>query len=301
VDAIVVTAAAGLLVGGLLGALGAGGSVVTVPILVYALGEDVGTAAVTSLLIVGVTAASGAVSHWRSGTVRFATALALSAVASVGSVAGSILRARVGGREFLLAFAGLLVAVAALVWRRPGVRSGAARECVLRPEARPCAKLAGAGLAIGLLTGFFGAGGGFAVVAVLLVVLSFPAREAIGTSLVVVALASAMALVASLGQASVDWAVAIPFALAGIVGASLGRRAGSALDERMLRRAFALGLLALAAFLVTRVPPPARVQGGTSAPAVAVHERAAGAPACAASRDRVCASSLGPRAAGAAP
>ncbi len=297
---VLVTAASGLLAGGLLGALGAGGSVVTVPILVYVLGEDVGTAAVTSLLVVGVTAASGALSHWRAGTVRLATALALSAVASVGSVAGSVLRARVGGREFLLAFAALLVAAAALVWSRPGVRGGAARECVLRPEARPCAQLAGAGLAIGLLTGFFGVGGGFAVVAVLLVVLSFPAREAIGTSLVVVALASAMALVASLGQASVDWTVAIPFALAGVVGASLGRRAGSALDERMLRRAFALGLLALAAFLVTRDPPRARVQSATTAPPLAVHEPAAGTPSCAASRDRVCASSLGRRAAGAA-
>ncbi len=162
----------------------------TIPILVYLLGEDVGTAATTSLLVVGLTAATGAVAHWRAGTVRVATALALSAVASGGSVAGSFLRARVGGREFLLAFAGVLVIAAVLIWRPPGARVAAARECVLRPDLRSCAKLGAAGVVVGFLTGFFGVGGGFAIVAVLLVVLSFPTREAIGTSLVVVALAS---------------------------------------------------------------------------------------------------------------
>jgi len=86
---LIVSAGSGVVVGGLLGALGAGGSTVTVPILVYLLGEDVATAATTSLLIVGLTAATGAVSHWRAGTVRIATALALSAVASGGSVAGA--------------------------------------------------------------------------------------------------------------------------------------------------------------------------------------------------------------------
>lgn len=249
---LIVIAASGLLVGALLGALGAGGSVVTVPILVYLLGEDVGTAATTSLLIVGATAATGALSHWRAGTVRLATALALSAVASGGSVAGSLLRTRVGGRAFLLWFAALLVPAAALIWRQPRRAAGAARECVLRPDVRSCAKLGLAGLAVGFLTGFFGVGGGFAIVAVLLVVLAFPARDAIGTSLVVVALASAMALAASLARARIDWPVAVPFAVAGAVGASLGRRFGSRLEERVLRRAFAVGLLGLSAFLAFR-------------------------------------------------
>jgi len=216
----------------------------------------VNTAATTSLLIVGVTAASGAVSYWRAGSVRLATALALSGVASGGSVAGSILRARIGGRGFLLAFAMLLVVAAALIWRPPRGSDGAVQECVLHPNARSCAKLGAAGLVVGFLTGLFGVGGGFAIVAVLLVVLSFGAREAIGTSLVVVALASAMALAASLGRGHVEWAVALPFAAAGVAGASLGRRIGSKLDERVLRRGFALALLALSAFLVARNTAP---------------------------------------------
>jgi len=141
------------------------------------------------------------------------------------------------------------VIAAVLIWRPPAARAGGARECVLRPDLRSCAKLGAAGVVVGFLTGFFGVGGGFAIVAMLLVVLSFPPREAIGTSLVVVALASAMALAASIGHGRVDWAVAIPFAAAGAVGANLGRRVASRFDERLLRRAFALGLVALSAFL----------------------------------------------------
>ncbi|ABS24977.1 sulfite exporter TauE/SafE family protein [Anaeromyxobacter sp. Fw109-5] len=252
---LLVLTASGLLVGGLLGALGAGGSVLTVPILVYVLGEDVSTAATTSLLVVGLAAASGAASHWRAGTVRLPTALALSGVASAGSIAGSLLRERLGGRGFLIAFAGLLLLAAALVWRPADRARGEPRECVLRPDVRSCAKLGAAGMGVGFLTGLFGVGGGFVIVTVLLLVLSFPPRQAVGTSLVVVALASAMALAASARGAPADWEVAIPFALAGVAGSGAGRRLAARLDEALLRRAFALVLVILSAFLFARNLP----------------------------------------------
>ncbi len=249
---ILVIVAFGLLVGFLLGALGAGGSVVTVPILVYALEEDVQTAAVTSLLIVAATAAVGAASHFRAGTVRLPTALALSAVAAASSLAGSTLRALVSGRAFLLAFAALLAVVAVLLWRAPRGGTGAARECVLRPGFRDCGRLATAGLAVGFLTGFFGVGGGFVIVPTLVLVLAFRAREAVGTSLVVVSLASLLALVPSLRHGSVEWATALPFAAGGALGAFLGSRASRRLPETVVRRAFALALLALATFVLAR-------------------------------------------------
>jgi uncharacterized membrane protein YfcA len=251
---IAVIMGSGLVVGGLLGTLGAGGSVITVPILVYVLGESVGSAAVTSLLIVSVTAASGAIGHGRAGTVRLPTALALSAVSAAGSWPGSLLRAGIGGRAYLLAFAALLALASAFVWLRPAAAAGdrSARECVLHPDAWACAKLGGSGLALGFLTGFFGVGGGFVIVPVLLLVLAFPMREAVGTSLVVVAAASAMALVASLGASAIDWRVALPFALLGVVGSSVGRRLAARLNEALLRRAFAVALAGLAAFLVIR-------------------------------------------------
>jgi hypothetical protein len=129
------------------------------------LGEGVGTAAVTSLLIVAVTAASGAIAHGRAGTVTFRTALALSAGSAAGSWPGSLLRAEIGGRTYLLAFALLLALASILVWRRPtAARGRGARECVIEPDLRSCAKLGAAGLTLGFLTGsgsflFLGAGG----------------------------------------------------------------------------------------------------------------------------------------------
>lgn len=249
---LVYVIAFGLLVGALLGALGAGGSVVTVPILVYAFEEDVQTAAVTSLLIVAATAAVGAASHLRAGTVRLPTALALSAVAAVSSLAGSSLRAAVSGRAFLLAFAALLAVVAALLWRAPRATAGTARECVRRPGLRDCGRLGLAGLAVGFLTGFFGVGGGFVIVPALVLVLAFPARDAVGTSLVIVSLASLLALIPSLRHGSIAWATALPFAAGGAVGAFLGSQVSRRLPEVVVRRAFAFALLALAAFVLSR-------------------------------------------------
>jgi len=258
----------GLLIGSLLGVLGAGGSVVTVPILVYALHEDVQTAAVTSLLIVAATAAVGAATHFREGTVRLPTALALSAVAAAGSVAGSGLRAMMSGRVFLLAFAGLLALVAALLWRGPRAASGTARECVLRPGLRDCSRLGIAGLAVGLLTGFFGVGGGFVIVPTLMLVLAFPARDAVGTSLVVVSLASLLALVPSLRQGSIAWAIAIPFAAGGAFGAAFGAGLSRRLPEAFVRRAFAVALVGLAFFVLSRnlSPAPSRTVRPMSRP-----------------------------------
>jgi hypothetical protein len=250
--ALLLSLGAGVGVGALLGTLGAGGSVVTVPILVYLLGEDVSTAATTSLLIVGTTAASGAVAHLRAGTVRLRTGLALAALAAAGSAGGVALRALLPGRVFLLAFAGLLVLAAALLWRRPEAGAGTTRECVRDPDWRACGRLGATGLVVGLLTGLFGVGGGFVVVPALVVVLAFPPREAVGTSLVVVALASATGLAASAARAPVDWAVALPFAAGGIAGATAGRRLGGRLPEALLRRGLAIALVALAVFLVLR-------------------------------------------------
>lgn len=258
------TATFGLVVGLLLGALGAGGSVVTVPILVYALGEDVQTAAATSLLIVATTAAVGATAHFRAGTVRIRTALALSAVAAAGSTAGSLLRAQVSGRAYLLAFAALLALVAVLLWRAPRSAGGAARECILQPGLRDCGRLGLAGLVVGLLTGFFGVGGGFVIVPALVLVLAFPAREAVGTSLVVVALASLLALVPSLRHASIAWATALPFAGGGALGALAGSRIAHALPERTVRRTFSGALIVLAGFvLVQNLRPPAAPTDGS--------------------------------------
>jgi uncharacterized protein len=106
------------------------------------------------------------------------------------------------------------------------------------------------GVGTGVLTGFFGVGGGFLIVPALVILLGLPLMPAVGTSLLVIALTSAAALAAHLASGSVDWAVALGFTAAAVAGAVAGRRVGAHVQPRRLGHLFALLLLAVAVFLV---------------------------------------------------
>lgn len=244
-----VAVAAGLLMGVTLGALGAGGAIITVPVLVYALGQDPHEATTSSLVIVGLTAAVGAVGHFRAGRVDWRRGLIFGVIGIAGTAAGSRLAAGVDGSWLLLAFAGLLLVVAALMWRR------SAAEPAPGTEARPpsWARIVPAALGVGLLTGFFGVGGGFAVVPALVLAAGFEMPMAVGTSLLVIALNSASALVGRVAAGiSVDWKVIAVFTLAAMAGSLVGPRLVSQVSPRTLTRAFASVLAAVAVYMMVR-------------------------------------------------
>lgn len=235
----------GLAIGLSLGLLGGGGAILAVPVLVYVLGQDVKEATTTSLLVVGATAVVGALDHARGGRVRFRLALSVGAGTIVGAVLGTALNRLASPDAILLSFSFLLVTAAYATLRRgdrPHERRS--REHNLWLWALP------AGVGIGLLAGFFGVGGGFLVVPVLVVVFGLPMQAAVGTSLLVIALASASGLAAHLATGSVDWTVAGPFAAAGIAGALAGSRLSVRVPERRLRQAFALLVVCVATFLL---------------------------------------------------
>jgi uncharacterized protein len=232
----------GLAIGLLLGSVGAGGSLLAVPVLVYVLGEPVKTATTESLLVVGVAALVGAAGYVRSRRVQVETALAFGAAGAAGSIGGTALNRLVGGRALLLAFALLLLTAAAAMARpRPAPGSGATRSL---------ARIAPVGLGTGLLTGFFGVGGGFVIVPALVLLLGLPISRAVGTSLLVIALTSAAALAAHLASGSIDWTIASALTGAAIAGALAGRRLGSTLRAERLGQAFAVLLVAVALLLV---------------------------------------------------
>jgi uncharacterized protein len=232
----------GLAIGLSLGVVGAGGSLLAVPVLVYVLGEPVKAATSESLLVVGVAALVGAAGYVRGGRVQVGTALAFGVTGAAGSIAGTALNRLVGGRVLLLAFAVLLLAAAvAMARRRPAAGSRAARSLT---------RVAPVGLGTGLLTGFFGVGGGFVIVPALVLLLGLPMTRAIGTSLLVIALTSAAALAAHLASGSIDWTIALALTGAAIVGALAGRRLGSAVRPERLGQAFAVLLVAVAVLLV---------------------------------------------------
>ena len=241
----------GVAVGMLLGALGAGGSVITVPIFVFLLGQAPQVASASSLLVVAFIAATSIHGHARRKNIRFKSAVFLSVTASVGSTLGAWALKKVAGEAFLLGFAGLLVAGAFALWRVPAKEEKPAPDLFSAPTWRGFLRMAVLGLGIGFLTGFFGVGGGFLIVPALVVGMGFSMREAVGTSLVVVLAAAVAGLVPHVGR-PLPWGQVVPFALAGALGSLLGQKAAQRFNTHGLRRAFSVGLLFLAVFLVAK-------------------------------------------------
>ena len=255
----------GLLIGLTMGALGGGGAIIAVPVLVYLLGQDAREATTGSLIVVEVTALIGMWPHHRAGRARIGQGLVFGVLGGLAAYLGSRLAVGVPDAALLTAFAALLLLVAGAMtwWQR---RSASEPLAVERPVVarRPrltvdwprVALLVLTASVVGLLTGFFGVGGGFAIVPALVLVLGLPMRVAVGTSLVVIAVTSTSALASRLGDGvSVDWPVIGVFAVAAVVGSLLGSRVTSRVSPERLNLAFTVLLVVVAAAMAVRSVP----------------------------------------------
>ena len=230
---IVLVAALAVLVGLSLGLLGGGGSILTVPLLVYVAGMDAKEAIATSLLVVGVTSAVATLAHARAGRVRWRTGLTFGAFAMVGAYLGGRVAAFLPGTVLLLAFALMMLATAwAMLRRRPGPGPSAGHG------SGPWALVVGEGLVVGFVTGIVGAGGGFLVVPALVLLGGLPMPVAVGTSLVVIAMKSGAGLAGYLSSVSIDWGTAGVVTVAAVAGALVGGRLVSRVHPDRLRVAF---------------------------------------------------------------
>ncbi|MFF9038138.1 sulfite exporter TauE/SafE family protein [Streptomyces sp. NPDC014892] len=246
---LVLALAAGAVVGLSLGALGGGGSVLTVPALVCLLGFAPAAAATASLVIVSITSATALAAHLRAGTVRMRGGLLFAAAGLVPAALGGALSARLPPALLTAAFA-LTAALAAYRMLRPsGTRRAAS---TVRPSR---VVLSGAGL--GGVTGVLGVGGGFLAVPTLVNVVGLRMRDAVGTSLLVITVNSFAALAGRTGAAgTLDWTVVAPFAAAAVLGAWDGRRLAAKVSGDTLRRIFAWLLLAVAAAMLADAITP---------------------------------------------
>ncbi len=227
----------GLLIGLVMGMVGGGGAVLAVPALVYVVGLGVHEATTVSLAVVAAAAATGAIGQARRGAVCWSSAAWLSAAAALGGVAGAIANRALGGAALLLIFSGVMLMAARATWKRAGNQAGAIQGC---PEASPGA-LAATGTGVGALTGLVGVGGGFVVVPTLVVGLSFGMREAMATSMAIVAIVSVSGLAAHLATgSSLDLPVAAAMGGAAIAGALVGPRLADRVSTRLLGRSFAV-------------------------------------------------------------
>lgn len=255
----------GFLVGVALGALGGGGSILAVPVLVFVVGLSPSSATSTSLVVVGVASLAGAYEHWRSGHVRVATGVLFGLVGIGGSIAGSMLNRGLDGDLLLLAFAGLTLVAAWWIFAGcpsctnvDDFASEAGAGSAVRTRRRPLtltpawvAKIALAGTAVGFLTGLFGVGGGFIIVPVLALALGFPMASAVGTSLVVIAVNAAAALAPRLGG-GIEWGTTAIFVVAATAGVMVGKRVADHLDPKSMQRWFAALLVGVALYTGTR-------------------------------------------------
>lgn len=234
------------LIGLSLGLLGGGGSILTVPVLVYVLGYAAKPAIAMSLPVVGITSLLGAALHWRLGNVRVGTAATFGVLAMVGAFAGAKLAVFLSGAAQLTLLAIVMLAAAGSMLRggRGGTSDGAtpvpARLGLLVPVA----------LGVGVLTGLVGIGGGFLVVPALVLLARVPMRQAVGTSLLVIAMNSASGFAGYLGTVTFDWGFLASFTAAALVGMLAGTALAARVPQMALKRTFAVFLVVMAGFVL---------------------------------------------------
>ncbi len=238
------------LIGVALGMLGGGGSILTVPVLVYVMGFEAKEAIATSLAVVGVTSLTGAVGHWRAGNVDARVAAVFGAVAMVGTYLGARLAVFFSGSAQLALFAVVMLAAAFFMFRgrRPCVDCGDREDRLL--SELPLSLIVAEGIGIGVLTGLVGVGGGFLIVPALVVLGRVPMKQAIGTSLLVIAMKSAAGFYGYLGQVDVRWSFIGAFTGVALLGIVLGTYLVRFVSQQRLQRAFAVFLFVMGGWLL---------------------------------------------------
>lgn len=275
--------ATGALIGLSLGALGGGGSILAVPVLVYLLGQDAGQATTGSLVVVGVTSLIGAVTAHRAGNLMLARGVTFGIVAIGGAAAGAQASAHVAHPVLLAAFATLMLLVGGVMAIRQLRHARQSRQSSRRNESQPdrpdsprptlddpiiafregfmcdcprAVKVLVTATAVGFLTGFLGVGGGFLVVPALVLALALPMTYAAGTSLVVITLTSAAALAVRAGVGTTpDWTLVATLTAASAVGGFAGVRLADRIDTTKLSAAFTVLVLAVAIYTATQALP----------------------------------------------
>jgi hypothetical protein len=240
--------ALGFAIGLSLGLLGGGGSILTVPALVYLVGQSPQAAVTTSLAIVGGNSLLGAAFHSGQGTLNWKVAAVFGGAGMVTAYAAAGLSRHFPPAALLVAFALLMLVVATLMLLRRD-RQGAA----LQPRPWWVALLAGAG--VGVLTGILGVGGGFLIVPALVMLVGLPMYQAVGTSLVIIAANSAAGLLGHLSQrlpqqGLFDLSLTLVFVAAGLAGTFVGSRLAHRLPAARLKQAFSVFVVVLAVFLL---------------------------------------------------
>ena len=245
---IVLALVLAVLIGVSLGLLGGGGSILTVPILVYVVGLEPRDGIATSLLVVGVTSAFAMLRHARAGRVQFRTGLLFGAASMAGAYAGGRLAHFLPAKTLLIAFTLMMfVNAIAMMRRRRADTSETSAPRALRGAT--LARASALGVGIGLLTWVIGAGGGFVIVPALVLLCGLPMRIAVGTSLLVIAMNSFAGFAGALSHATIPWTLALAITGASVLGSFGGTALAGRVKPEVLRAGFAWFVLGMAVWM----------------------------------------------------
>lgn len=254
-----VAALLSVVMGVTLGLLGGGGSIMTLPILVYLLGIPTKSAVATSLLVVGSTSLLGLALHARAGNVQWKVGSVFAAFAMGGAFLGGLVANYIAGGVLLALFTALMLTTGVAMLRGRKVQDTGA-ESGSKPISVP--KVAVEGLVVGLVTGLVGAGGGFLVVPALVLLGGLSMQHAIGTSLFVIALKSFAGFAGYASHVTVDYQIAGLVIGAALFGAVIGVRLAQKIEAAKLRKGFAWFVLVMGAFMIYKQAGPALVEQG---------------------------------------
>jgi len=239
-----------------LGLLGSGGSILTVPVLVYLIGQDEKVAIAGSLFVVGTIALVGSLQFIRAKLVDWHNVLVFGLPGMAGTYLGAALAAYLSGIMQLTLFAGVMLLASWFMLRPIDLGSGGEHE------PRATWKIAGDGLGVGVLTGLVGVGGGFLIVPALVLLGGMAMHRAVATSLVIIAMKSYSGFykytdVLEAQHLELDWNTLLIVTGLGIAGSLAGGKLANRLPQNTLKKGFGIFLIVMGIYILIRSAPAA--------------------------------------------
>jgi uncharacterized membrane protein YfcA len=228
-----------------LGLIGGGGSIITVPVLVYVLGVEAHQAIGMSLAIVGVASLIGSILHYKKGSVNLTTGMLFGIIGMVGAYLGSSLTYFFLPKTLLFIFATLMIVISLAMLLKNNDKMESKKETSI-------GKAIIIGLIVGLLTGFLGVGGGFLIVPALVLFSGLEMKDAIGTSLLVISINCVAGLMGHLHHSKFNIPLTLLITTIAAIGTLLGTRLSYKVSPSALKKGFAIFVLVVGVFLIIK-------------------------------------------------